>query len=332
MTEQLAQPNLPWAPVYTISEPSQAKQTVHGIVYVWTEDRSLYANAGRSLLRIGDTRMPLWCHSLLNPFLMMTLLPTLKKTYPTLNPKHWATLMGTTSDEQQNAHLAEIIDLAQLDTANLQCKANTFIKGASHCKGLHIANELYRKAIGEDTQPMHALLRELLTYLLNREDFAESTEHCNLPTLALSAVEIAQLYHALILPIPRDLIRQCPDELTDSLECWNEISTLMREYATLLGGNNGLDSHLISAFNQQEPTIPFIAKADPSGLFCAGIGPNAKFADGLGFYIQLAPDHTPESSQVIVNALLNQLGLVPAFNPPVHIHFYFDLQSSALPS
>jgi hypothetical protein len=262
MTESLSQPNLPWASIYTLSEPEGVERTIHGIVYVWTEDRSLYANAGRSLLRIGDTRMPLWCHSLLNPFLLMTLLPTLKAAYPALSASHWAMLMGNGQAKQQQALLEEIITIGQLDPGKLQ--ADMGVGSAHHpagqqgCMGLHVAAELYRKALGSDTQPAHALLLELLAYLLNRDDFSESTEYCPLPTLALSAVEIAQLYHALILPLPRDLIRQCPDELTECLECWNEIAGLMREHPASMGGPDGLDTQppepVHSAYRQSRST------------------------------------------------------------------------------
>jgi hypothetical protein len=340
MTESLSQPNLPWASIYTLSEPEGVERTIHGIVYVWTEDRSLYANAGRSLLRIGDTRMPLWCHSLLNPFLLMTLLPTLKAAYPALSASHWAMLMGNGQAKQQQALLEEIITIGQLDPGKLQ--ADMGVGSAHHpagqqgCMGLHVAAELYRKALGSDTQPAHALLLELLAYLLNRDDFSESTEYCPLPTLALSAVEIAQLYHALILPLPRDLIRQCPDELTECLECWNEIAGLMREHPASMGGPDGLDTHWMTEFSHQSPSIPLIAKVDPHGLLCMGIGPNARFADGLGIYIQLAPDFVADSMQTIANTLLHQLGLLTVpenlAQASPNLRFHFDLQSSVLPT
>lgn len=350
---------LPWAPVMTTTRSGKPELTQHGIVYVWSEDRKLYANAGRSLLRIGDTRFALWTRSLLKPFQLMALLPTVVQAYPQLTDEHLALLMASQQgDAQQLEGLRAIMAIGGLTEAHLQCPACTPMRGdktsppspINHpCCGKHLAHLLYMKAKGlpldsylqPEAEP-YGLLMELLGYLLNRDDFEVSADGCGMPNVALSAVEIAQLYHALVMPVSRDLIRQCPDELTDMLEQWDRISSLMRTHAGLIGGMGRLDTRLMDGalFNSEMPqaktTFPVIAKEGADGLLCVGIGPNPTFADGLGVLVKLAAGYDPKKLEVVIGALLEQLDLKPPAmalddtHSIVQTHFHFNLREAAI--
>lgn len=343
---------LPWAPVYTTTRSGKPELTQYGIVYVWSEDRKLYANAGRSLLRIGDTRFSLWTRSLLKPFQLMALLPTLLQTYPQLSDEHVALLMASQQgDARQLELLRDIMAVGGVSEANLQCPACAPMKGdksqppspMNHpCCGKHLAHLLYMKAKGlpldsylqPDAEP-YWLLKELLGYLLNLDDFEQSADGCGMPNVALSAVEIAQLYHALVMPVSRDLIRQCPDELTEILEQWNRISELMRAYPQLIGGEGRLDTCLMNgSLLQPETPFPVIAKEGADGLLCVGIGPNPVFADGLGLCVKLAAGYEPKKLEAVISALLEQLGLKPETGLDesgiVQTHFHFNLREAAV--
>lgn len=336
---------LPWAPLYTITRSGRPEVSQHGIIYVWAEDRKLFANAGHSLLRIGDTRFPLWGRSLLKPFQLMTLVPVLKQAYPKLTDAHFALLMASQQgDVKQQKGLLEIMAIGGLTEADLHCPACKPLREKNSaaespfnhpCAGKHLAHLLYLKAKGQplddylnpQAEP-YVLLRELLGYLMNRDDFDESVDGCGMPNYALSAVEMAQLYHALVLPVSRDLIRQCPDELTEILEAWNFIADTMQRYADLIGGENRLDTQLMQENVASGQSVSLIAKEGADGLLCVAVGPNVRFSDGLSVFIKLASGYEPAKLKTIIFALLGQLGLrAPEPQPPgiVQTHFHFDL-------
>lgn len=355
MKQALNPAELPWAPVYTTTRSGKPETTQYGIVYVWAEDRKLYANAGRALLRLGNTRFPLWTRSLLKPFQLMALLPTIRQAYPQLTDEHLAMLMASQQgDARQLELLREIMTIGGLSESHLQCPAcapmkegkgdKTQSSRVNHpCGGKHLAHLLYLKAKGLpletyldlEAEP-YRLLQELLDYLLNPEIMEMSTDGCGMPNVALSGVEIAQIYHALVMPVSRDLIRQCPDELTEILEQWNHISELMQTYPHLIGGERRLDTRLMdgSLIGSSETAMPIIAKEGADGLLCVGIGPNAKFADGLGLFIKLAAGYEPKKLEVVVAALLEQLDLKPANlseeGQLVQTCFHFNLRESAV--
>jgi hypothetical protein len=159
----------------------------------------------------------------------------------------------------------------------------------------------------------------LLAYLLYREDL-QVEDHVDeasltLPDIAISPVEIAQLYQTLVLPMTRDLIRQCPDELTDVLGCWDRIAGIMRQYPELISHPDRLATSLVQSTQSSTPPIPLIA-TDDQQLVCIGLGPNDYFADGLGVYLRLAPESASngvfsnqETLAIILAELLTQLGL-----------------------
>jgi len=342
--------DLPWAPLYTVTRSGRVEMSQHGIIYVWAEDRKLFANAGHSLLRVGDTRFPLWGRSLLKPFQLMALYPVLRQAYPQLGDSHFALLMASQQgDAKQQQGLREIMAIGGLSEADLHCPACKPLRAKNSapespfnhpCAGKHLAHLLYLKAKGQplsdylnpQAEP-YALLRELLGYLMNREDFAESADGCGMPNYALSAVEMAQLYHALVMPVSRDLIRQCPDELTEILEAWNVIADTMQRYADLIGGENRLDTQLMQESKAGGQPVPLIAKEGADGLLCVGIGPNARFADGLGLFVKLASGYEPAKLKTIIFALLGQLGLCAPEPQPtgiVQTHFHFDVTNAVI--
>lgn len=348
--------NLPWGPLYTVHRSDLPEITIHGIAYVWAEDRSLYANAGRTLLKIGNPQAPLWSRSLLKPFQFMALYPELRQAYPTLESRHFALMLASQNgDAVQSELLQEILERTGLCESDLQCPACLPMRAGPNppefpesalnhpCAGKHLAHLLYQKSLAlplkaylRPDQPAYGQLRLLLGFLLGREDFAESVDGCGMPNLALSAVELAQLYHALLMPVSRDVLRQAPDELTDCLTLWDDIATLMRNHPALVGGLGRLDTELMESASKGG--LALIAKEGADGLLAVAVGPTAHYPDGLGLLIKVASGYEPQQLRRIVLRLLEQLDLLSlcpplaalkspqAENPVLHTRFHFDLQ------
>ncbi len=327
-----AEPNLlPWEPLYSTTRADiqgvpQPEVTVYGVAYVWAENLAAQNNSGLALLRVGDTNLPLWSRSLLKPFQLMVLYPTLKQAYPTLTRTHFALLMAShQGDPEQLKLLKEVMAVGQLSEAELHCPACACIRGRNPqnestlhhpCSGKHLAHLLYLKArhlplenyLHRDQEPYH-LLRELLCYLLYVDELPESVDGCGMPNLGLSAVELAQLYHALVLPVSRDMIRQCPDELTEILTHWDDIAALMQEYPELIGGTGRLDSRLMLGEGCHQPLPPLIAKEGAEGLLCLGTGPTERHAGGLGILIKLSGGYNAGQLEVMAHYIFQALGL-----------------------
>lgn len=335
---------LPWASIYTVNRSGVPEITIQGIVYVWAEDRKLYANSGHALLRIGNTRASLWSRSLLKPFQLMAIYPELRQAYPQLSETHFALMTASHSgDAEQIRVLREILQIGGLQESDLQlcpCRAmNGLPQSEKHvlnhpCAGKHLAHLLYQKA---KEQPLntylmpgmqqYALLRHLLEYLLNKSEFSETVDGCGMPNYELNAVEAAQLYHALVMPVGRDLMRQAPDALTEILSYWDEISLLIRNNARLVGGQGRLDSRLM--LEALPSHVKVIAKEGADGMLAVGIGPNERWADGLGLFIKIASGYEPKQLALIADTLLGQLGLIECSKgvatDVVETEFCFDL-------
>jgi L-asparaginase II len=352
MTDALTPENLPWAPIYTVTRSGLPELTIYGVVYVWVEDRKLFANAGHSLLRIGNTRTPIWTRSLLKPWQLMVLYPTLKQAYPALTGEHFAMMLAShMGDARQVKLLGEILAISGLFEDSLQCPScgpmasptEMVERVINHpCSGKHLAHLLYLKAKNLPTETYlhpeaepYQLLKALLGYLLNREDFEATTDGCGMPNFALSAVEIAQLCQALAMPASKDILRQAPDELTDILSHWDDIAVLFLNYPELVGGEHRLDTRLMQGQWHSGVDFKAIAKEGADGLLCVGIGPNPVFADGLGIYIKLSSGYEPKYLDAIVFELLAQLGLYTPKtgdkNASGHLqtHFHFRLEPAA---
>lgn len=345
--------NLPWAPIFTVNRSDLPELTVYGIVFAWAEERALYSNAGISLLRIGNTRSPLWSRSLLKPFQFMVLYPVLKEAYPNLTDRHFAMMMAShQSDETHVELLNELLQLGGLSQEDLQCPAcmpmnpqntgccNGLESRLNHpCSGKHLGTMLYLKArnlpvtdyLNPELEP-YVRVRELLEYLLNRDIpiSAGTVDGCGMPNYTLSPVEAAQLYHALVMPVPSDVLKQAPEELSDILEHWEAVSRCMRGYPEIIGGEGRLDTRLIQGAWPHEGQFPVLAKEGADGLLVVGIGANPRFADGLGLYIKLSAGYQAEHLETIVFELLQQMGLkTPELAPPQNhlkreFHFQID--------
>lgn len=325
LNENAASVSLPWAPIYSVYRSGLPEISVQGIVYVWAEDRKLYANSGRSLLKLGDTRADLWSRSLLKPFQLMALYPTLKTAYPALTERHFAMMTASQSGtSEQIALLRDILKIGGLSESDLQCTACRSMADSNGgdksvlnhpCAGKHLAHLLYLKAqslpldsyLQADAAP-YAILQNLLEYLLGKTDFAVTVDGCGMPNYAVSAVETAQLYHALAMPVSRDLLRQAPDDLEEVLTYWEAIGALFRQYPELIGGPGRLDTRLMQDYFPAD--IPVIAKEGADGLLALGIGAHPQFADGLGILINIASGYEPRQLEIIVKNLLSQLQLI----------------------
>jgi L-asparaginase len=341
--------SLPWAPLYSVTRAQQPEVTVYGLAFVWAEDRAAKNNCGLALLRVGETRTPLWSRSLLKPFQLMVLYPTLKQAYPSLTPAHWAMLMAShQGDARQLELLQDLMTLGGFNEADLQCPACQSHRAQNPreasalqhpCSGKHLAHLLYLKArdlplnhyLQPDQEP-YQLLRALLCYLLYVDALPESVDGCGMPNLALTAVELAQLYHALVLPVSKDMIRQCPDELTDILMGWNEIAAIMQAAPELIGGAGRLDTCLMQGEGLPQPAPALIAKEGAEGLLCLGIGPSESFPGGLGLLIKLSAGHKARQMDVLIRHILAQLGLAEASMPTdegvTQTVFHFQVQGA----
>jgi len=322
--------NLPWAPLYSVTRSGEPEVTVYGLAFVWAEDKAAQNNSGLALLRVGQTRTPLWSRSLLKPFQLMVLYPTLKAAYPQLTTAHYAMLTAShQGDARQLELLREVMALGGLSEADLHCPAckcrrapdPQALRPLYHpCSGKHLAHLLYLKArnlpvesyLQPDQEP-YVLLRELLCYLLYVDELPETVDGCGMSNLGLSAVELAQLYHALISPVTRDMIRQCPDELTDILTAWDEIAALMLANPDLIGGEGRLDTrlmrHALPGQQALDPLPSILAKEGADGLLCLAIGPNAKYRDGLGLLLKLSSGYNAAQLETLIRHILAELGL-----------------------
>jgi L-asparaginase len=317
---------LPCARIYTVTRSGRPELTIHGIVYVSAWNRPLDPNTGRPLLRIGDTSFPLWSRSLLKPWQLMVIYPTVKEAYPALTRSHFAMMAASHScDPPQIRLLEETLSIADLSEQSLRCPSclttqagSSSVARALHhpCSGKHLGHLLYLRAkdlpietyLAPETEP-YPLLRLLLGSVLNRANFDMTTDSCGMPNLALSAEEMAQLYHALVMPVSKHILQQAPDELTDILACWDEVSSLVRQHPTLVGGERRLDTRLMRGGPQNCFACPIIAKEGADGLLCVGIGANNLFRDGLALSIKLASGYDPMQLERITLELLTQLGL-----------------------
>ncbi len=320
--------NLPWHPLYSVTRSGLPELTVYGIVYGWAEERAMFNNAGVTLVRAGDTRMPLWTRSVLKPWQLMVIYPVLKQAYPQLDSRHFALMMASHSgDAGQLALLRELMALGGFSETDLQCCACQPMSPANAqaspsplynpCSGKHLGYLLYGKARGLNTSqylnPMwepYRTLTTLLGYLLNRDpgDFAVTIDGCGMPNFPASAVEIAQLYHALIMPLSRDIIRQAPDEAETVLGHWEEIAPLMRAHPELVGGQGRLDTRLMQEW-------PVIAKEGADGLLALAVGRCESFADGAGFLVKLSSGWEPAQLETVIRSVLSAYGLGEAPRP-----------------
>lgn len=337
----MAEDTLPWQPLFTVERSGLPELTIHGILYGWADERSLMSNAGKAMMRIGDTRASIWPRSVLKPWQLMVIYPALKEAYPQLSDRHFALMTAShNSDPEQLALLKELQTLGGFSDADLQCPACQPMNAANlqphgtplcnPCAGKHLGYLLYFKARGLNTAQYmnpqaepYQLLTALLGYLLNKEpeEFPITIDGCGMPNYAMSPVEIAQLYHALIMPLPRDFLRQCPEETEPAFEHWDAIAPLIRNHPELVGGQGRLDTRLM-----QE--LPVIAKEGADGLLALAIGKSEPFPDGAGFLVKLASGYEPKHLETVIRHVLAHYGLGAEpvqENGCLSTRFHFDL-------
>jgi L-asparaginase II len=313
----------PWSPIYTTFRTGLAETTLYGIVNTRSE---------ASLLQVGDVDFPIWGRSLLKPWQLMVIYPALRKAYPSLEGRHYALMMASQqSDPQQVEALREILAIGALSEEQLQCPAcspmkesNKNIVGSAQtplnhpCSGKHLGYLLYAKVQNQpldsylqpQTEP-YQLTRKLFGYLLGR-DFLSATETidgCGMPNMALSAAELAQLYQWLANGLPENLLRNAPGELALILQSWDAIAQIMRAHPEFVGGQNRLDTRLMQGQWAVESGLRTTAKEGAEGLLGVGIGPTARFPEGMGILIKLSSGYDLAVLETIVFALLRQAGL-----------------------
>lgn len=316
--------SLPWSPLYTLERAGLPELTIQGVVSVW-------AGSLGPLFNIGKTQTALWTRSLLKPFQFLTLLPVLQESYPELEPRHYAVMLGSHNGEAEHeAALKEILAIGQLEESHLLCPespplgSNTTGKACklSHpCSGKHLAHILWCKA--QEVPLEHYLfeelthqkqLRILLGWYLGKEpeNFLTTEDGCGLPTLALSGDEMAHLFCALTQPLPLDEMMTPPTEIEALLPLWGYLRSLMQEHPTLLGGQGRLDTRITQGKLHPNLKPQMIAKEGADGLLGVGIMPSPPYKNGLGILIKMAHGYDPQATERVLLALLEALGHLPA--------------------
>jgi L-asparaginase II len=315
----------PWAPLYTLERDGIADITVYGTACVW-------AGQMGPLFSIGNTHAHLWGRSLLKPFQLLTLLPSLQQHYPELEPDVFALMMGSHNGDTQHTQIINsVLKAHHLSEADLICPVCSPLSSTSPnppsklthpCSGKHLAHLLW--CLAEDVDkadyasesfPPFRLLKTLLGWYLGKEvdSFQTTTDGCGLPTLALSASELSQLYCALTQPLPLDEMMSPPEEIEPLIPLWGYLRTLIQDYPLMIGGADRLDSQLVIGQDLNHNPLPklpsgLIAKEGADGLLAVGLMPSQPYKDGLGILIKLAHAYDPKATEHVLKALFNALG------------------------
>lgn len=322
---------LPWSPLFSIERSGLPEVTVDGIIAVWAGP-----GAGH-LIRIGDTSAPLWSRSLLKPFQLLCLLPTLSEAYPSLKPHHYATMLSSHSGEPVHlSALKEIFDITGISQDHLQCPAcaplssleSALLKSrgeapttAHHpCSGKHTAVlaalaaqndslDTYLSPDGEIYQTLH----DLLVFLLQKEQepLPQSVDGCGMPTFALTATDMAQLYLLLGQDLTTGFLKEAPDTLLPILACWSQIRALMKTNPALVGGTGRLDTRLIQGSLTGHTDRIILAKEGADGLLAVCLSPEKPYQGGIGMLIKLACGYDLQHLETTLQALLEALGIYP---------------------
>lgn len=343
-------PPLPWEPLYSTLRSGQIENTVYGIVYAGSHTKQVTAQA-------GNIHYPLWGRSLLKPWQLMVIFPVLKQAYPQLQDQHFALMMASQqSDPEQWETLQALLKIGALSEDMLQCPACSAMKESNRalvdikhsplhhpCGGKHLGYLLAFKALKQSTedylnpqQQPYVLLRKLLSHVLGR-DFLhapETTDGCGMPNMALSAQELAQLYHWLATKLPEHFIQNAPDELLPILNAWNEVGRIMRQHPEMVGGQGRLDTRLIQGQWLKEANIPPVqiaAKEGADGLLAVGIGATSQAPDGLGILIKVSSGYEPSHLQTLVFALLREFNLSQPRPRKIDPHVQTRLEFNTIP-
>lgn len=339
--------SLPWAPLYTTLRTGQPETTLYGIVY---------SSSKTNLLQIGDIHFPLWGRSLIKPWQLLVIYPVLKQAYPSLENHHYALMMASQqSDPQQVEALREILELGGFSESQLQCPACSPMKESNKnvvgkqtplnhpCSGKHLGYLLYLKAKNQplknylqpESEP-YQLSRKLFGYLLNRDflNVPETIDGCGMPNMALSTVELAQLYQWLATGLSEHILNNAPAEVQAILRDWDEVAQIMQENPEFIGGQGRLDTRLMQGQWSIENNLRINAKEGAEGLLGVGLSATSAFPDGLGILIKLSSGYDQNHLETIVFALLKQLNLCAPLprkiESEVQTDFHFNATSFAL--
>lgn len=318
--------NLPWVPLFSTLRSEQLETTIYGLLAITTGESP-------SILH-GDSAFRVWGRSLLKPWQLLVIYPTLKRAYPQLKPAHYALMMASQqSDPHQVKGLQEMLAMGELSVADLQCPAcspmkesNKSVVGTSAsslnhpCAGKHIGYLLYCKAkslpftqyLNSDFEP-YQQLRDVFSVLFNRDFSAapETQDGCGMPNMGLTAIELAQLYQWLAISESNILAGQMPTSITSD---WNELAGMMRQCPEFVGGMGRLDTRLMQQEWLKDIKTTLVAKEGADGLLAIGVGYCSMFPQGLGILIKLASGYEPSHLDTIIFQVLKQLQF-PIFRP-----------------
>lgn len=315
---------LPWSPIYTVERSGQPEITVYGVVCVT-------ADGDCPLITVGDTSALCWTRSLLKPWQLLSILPTVQAAYPQLKPHHYAMMMASHNGEPHHLEaLEEIASMAGLETRLLQCPAcypmyeerRNQLKADdvspsplfNPCSGKHLGMLSALKAHHADLaaylhpgQETYQTLKQHLALFLQTGtvDFAETRDGCGMPNYALRVREIAWLYRQLAHPAG------IPQAGVDAI-LWaglEQLYTVMRTSPHYVGGTQRLDTMLMQGHWTPEP-VAMVAKEGADGLLGVGISPCPVYPEGLGILIKLASGYEPEQLKTVIIGLLQTLKLL----------------------
>jgi L-asparaginase II len=327
-----------WDPLFSIERSGRAEVTVHGIV-------SVQHGAQQSLLAVGNMENHMWSRSLLKPWQLLAILPTLKQTYPQLTPCQLAIMMSSHNGEPEHLEVIQsLILLGNLEEGMLQCPACYPMSSRQQfrlkeegktprslynaCSGKHFGQLLALRAMGENLShyiqpdmPHYQTLRQLLAQRLGRpiDTLPHTVDGCHMPNYAMSANELARMF--------------CELAGNNTDPALAEVRGLMQAHPFLIGGTCRLDTRIISGELTPKSDLSLVAKEGADGLLGVGIAPCNLYPKGLGILIKLASGYEPRYMEIVISALLEQLGLrqpsapEASDNPAVTTRFHFTAAS-----
>ena len=326
--------NIDWQPIYSVERSGVAEVTMAGAICV-VEGNGNAQELPLPLLTLGDVGFPLWTRSLLKPWQLLSHLSELKVAYPQLTPEHLAIMMAShNADPSHLKLLDEIMSIGGCKEEWLLCPAtyphsrefSSRLKSEGkperriyhNCSGKHFGYLMAIKAAGGDVSdytsfsgPHFVPLEKLLCAVLHkdRSELTATTDGCQLPNYAVTIREMATLYQGLanIEKFPRS----GDSDVDRMLDLYPEILSLIRQFPETIGGNDRLDTKIISGALKVIGSPPVIAKEGAQGLLAIGVGKTAAYPNGLGIVIKLSGGLESKHTEMIASEILAQLGLCP---------------------
>jgi L-asparaginase II len=302
------------------------------------------------LLQRGDVDYPLWTRSLLKPIQLASHFQILKESYPRLRPEHFALMSSSHNCEESHMRLLlEIMEIGRVNPSQLRCppampsdactREHYKQEGKEpsslyhNCSGKHFSYLMSLQAQGKSVDNYtdfdnieHTRVEKLLAELVNRppDSFAKTTDGCQLPNHALSIREMATVYQKLakaagdlIADQPEQLIAagsdDCPSETANGL---GYIGSLMRRFPHILGGNDRLDTKIMSDGFTGGGAVKYLAKDGAEGLLALSVLPTEVYKSGLGIVIKLSSGYDIRHMETLASEILHRLGLMATVEKP----------------